>query len=500
MVFVFSRRLVILQRSFACTMKKNKKQTFSNRSVNEEGSIHSLDNDEIHHLRKTMLEWYDENKRDLPWRNIKKDDSNQHAYAVWVSEIMLQQTQVATVIDYYNRWMKKWPTLQSLSEATLEEVREMWSGLGYYSRGQHLLEGALKVQNELGGRIPENAEQLQKKLPGVGRYTAGAIASIAFDEPTGVVDGNVIRVLSRLRRIGADSTSQVVMAAIWELANALVDPDRPGDFNQSLMELGATVCLPKNPQCASCPIRTHCRALQQVEQRKRECQSRLSGSKVKCQNGSRGTEIGDIECLAEKCSLCLVDPWDGSAGVMNYPRKPKKKPPKQQVHAVCIVERLSGKETEFLMVQRPETGLLAGMWEFPSVAVTDDTPIQKRRNKMDAYFTDNLHVTFESITARRHVDQVIHIFSHIHQTYEVESFQAKSCDIREPCDKSHDVPNYQWVSKATMKDMAVSTAMKKVFSTFNTKSKNQSKRCRPVGKEGGKVSKQRKLESFFSKK
>ncbi|XP_061307393.1 adenine DNA glycosylase isoform X1 [Pezoporus flaviventris] len=168
-------------------------------------------------LRSNLLAWYDRCKRDLPWRTraATEPDADRRAYAVWVSEIMLQQTQVATVIDYYNRWMQKWPTLQALAQASLEEVNELWAGLGYYSRGKRLQEAARKVVSELAGQMPRTAEDLQKLLPGVGRYTAAAIASISYGQATGVVDGNVIRVLCRLRCIGADSSSPAVIDRLW---------------------------------------------------------------------------------------------------------------------------------------------------------------------------------------------------------------------------------------------------------------------------------------------
>ncbi|XP_020372489.2 adenine DNA glycosylase isoform X1 [Rhincodon typus] len=233
----------------------------------KEAAYHSFkDLTEIHSIRANLLSWYDKSKRELPWRRmaVTESDLNKRAYAVWVSEIMLQQTQVATVINYYNKWMQRWPTLQDLAKATVEEVNEMWSGLGYYSRGRRLHEGAQKVMSEFKGEMPKTAEELQKLLPGVGRYTASAIASITFGQVTGIVDGNAVRVLCRVRAIGADSTSPTVFEALWMLANSLVDPFRPGDFNQAIMELGATVCTPKAPLCSECPVQAHCRAYQQV--------------------------------------------------------------------------------------------------------------------------------------------------------------------------------------------------------------------------------------------
>ncbi|KAA8590015.1 hypothetical protein FQN60_013380 [Etheostoma spectabile] len=167
-------------------------------------------------LRSQLLNWYDKEKRELPWRTlaVTESDRNIRTYAVWVSEIMLQQTQVATVIDYYIKWIKRWPTVQDLAAATLEEVNQMWAGLGYYSRGKRLHEGAQKVVSELKGQMPRTVDSLLKQLPGVGRYTAAAVGSIALGQVTGAVDGNVIRVLCRLRAIGADSTGPAVTEAL----------------------------------------------------------------------------------------------------------------------------------------------------------------------------------------------------------------------------------------------------------------------------------------------
>nr|XP_006117400.1 adenine DNA glycosylase [Pelodiscus sinensis] len=253
---------------------------------------------EIKAFRKNLLAWYDRCKRDLPWRNLaaSEPDANRRAYAVWVSEIMLQQTQVATVIDYYNRWMQKWPTLQALAGASLEDVNELWAGLGYYSRGKRLQEAARKVVSELGGQMPRTAEELQKLLPGVGRYTPPSRtgSSPVCRQATGVVDGNVIRVLCRVRCIGADSSSPAVTNRLWDLANALVDPARPGDFNQAVMELGATVCSPRAPLCTECPVKPHCRARGRVEKELEFASKRLLGKAA-----PKGPPVPDVEeCAA----------------------------------------------------------------------------------------------------------------------------------------------------------------------------------------------------------
>nr|XP_022313295.1 adenine DNA glycosylase-like isoform X2 [Crassostrea virginica] len=266
---------------------------------------------------------------------------------------MLQQTQVATVVEYYKRWMKKWPTLQDLAKASLEEVNEMWAGLGYYSRGRRLLEGAQKVVQEFGGKMPRTAEALLKHLPGVGRYTAGAIASIAYSQATGIVDGNVIRVLCRMRLIGASSTSQAVQNKLWSLANDVVDQDHPGDFNQGMMELGATVCTPKSPSCASCPAQSLCLAKAQVERNKSK-----NGNKLGIKDR---TDIPDIECVVEKCDLCLPEneTWDEKEGVQNYPRKAGKKAARVERTSVCVVcRRKRGGERQYYLVQRAQKGQL----------------------------------------------------------------------------------------------------------------------------------------------
>uniref|UniRef100_A0A8B9CK06 Adenine DNA glycosylase n=1 Tax=Anser brachyrhynchus TaxID=132585 RepID=A0A8B9CK06_9AVES len=287
---------------------------------------------------------------------------------------MLQQTQVATVIDYYNRWMQKWPTLQALAEASLEEVNELWAGLGYYSRGKRLQEAARKVVSELAGQMPRTAEDLQKLLPGVGRYTAGAIASISYGQATGVVDGNVIRVLCRLRCIGADSSSPPVIDRLWAMANALVDRSRPGDFNQALMELGATVCTPKAPLCGECPVKQHCRARLRVEKELALASRKLLG---------KLPVVPDVEdCGVGGCPLCppAAELWDSSLGVTNFPRKAAKKQPRVEQTATCVLERRGRRGAlEYLIVQRPSSGLLAGLWEFPSVPLAPGLQQEQQR-------------------------------------------------------------------------------------------------------------------------
>jgi len=204
-------------------------------------------------FQRRVLAFFDEQQRDLPWRHTRDP------YSIWISEIMLQQTRVAAVIPYYERWIDRFPTVGALAGAALDDVLAAWSGLGYYSRARNLHRGAQSVVERYGGELPRSAAELEG-LPGIGRYTAGAIASQAFDERAPLVDGNVARVYARTFAIDDDIKSTKGLARLWELAAQLVPARRPGDFNQGLMELGATVCTPRSPACDACPVGQHCLA------------------------------------------------------------------------------------------------------------------------------------------------------------------------------------------------------------------------------------------------
>ncbi|KAJ6880625.1 hypothetical protein NC652_033838 [Populus alba x Populus x berolinensis] len=299
---------------------------------------------------------------------------------------MLQQTRVQTVIDYYNRWMLKWPTLHHLAQASLEEVNEMWAGLGYYRRARFLLEGA-KMIVAGGDGFPKIVSSL-RKVPGIGDYTAGAIASIAFKEVVPVVDGNVIRVLARLKAISANPKDKVTVKKFWKLAAQLVDPHRPGDFNQSLMELGATLCTPVNPSCSSCPVSGQCRA--------------LTNSKL------------------DKLVL-----------ITDYPAKSIKLKQRHEFSAVCAVE-ISGRQdliegdqssSVFLLVKRPDEGLLAGLWEFPSVMLGKEADLTRRRKEMNRFLKKSFRLDPQktcSVLLREDIGEFIHIFTHIRLKVYVE--------------------------------------------------------------------------------
>jgi A/G-specific adenine glycosylase len=208
--------------------------------------------DKTTRLRRELLAWYEANKRDLPWRRSRDP------YAIWVSEVMLQQTRVAVVIERYQAFLMRFPTLAALAAAPEQEVLALWSGLGYYRRARMLHKAAQFVMNHSARKLPATAAEL-RLLPGIGTYTAAAIASIACSERIAVVDGNVERVLCRLHGWeAAGTTGAAFRRKVEDAANELVDPERPGDFNQAMMELGATVCAPRNPQCLICPVAQSC--------------------------------------------------------------------------------------------------------------------------------------------------------------------------------------------------------------------------------------------------
>jgi A/G-specific adenine glycosylase len=202
-------------------------------------------------LRRELLAWFAEHRRELPWRGTPTP------YQVWVSEVMLQQTRVETVKAYYERWMRRFPDIETLARADEGEVLGLWQGLGYYARGRRLLEGARWLVRERAGELPASTEELLE-VPGIGPYSAGAIASIAHQKRAPLVDGNVVRVLTRLLGKGGDPARAPLQAELWAHAAELVPAERPGDFNQALMELGALVCTPKSPRCFACPWQGSC--------------------------------------------------------------------------------------------------------------------------------------------------------------------------------------------------------------------------------------------------
>ena len=252
-----------------------------------------------------LLIWYAENAREMPWRGIADP------YAIWVSEIMLQQTQVATVRPYYVRWMSRFPDVKALAAADQQEVLSCWEGLGYYSRARNLHRAAQEVVDSYRGRLPNTAAGL-RELPGIGPYTAGAIASLAFGLDEAVVDGNVARLLSRLFDLETPIDTSAGQKALWGYARTQLPEGRAADYNQGLMEFGSRVCRPRNPLCETCPLQAHCQAFAAGRQTERP-----------------------VKRLKAKMPHYLV-----AAAVMRDADK-------------------------LLITQRPAEGLLGGMWEYP---------------------------------------------------------------------------------------------------------------------------------------
>ena len=254
-------------------------------------------------LRRGLLSWYKAEQRELPWRG------RTDPYEIWISEIMLQQTRVDTVIPYYEKFLNKFPNLQALAAAEEETVRAAWSGLGYYRRAKLMHRAADLLVREHGAQWPLTAKELQK-LPGFGRYTSGAVASIAFGEPVAAVDGNVMRVIARLQAIEADATKGKANAEVWEFAQQLAtnsgaEPKghTPGDFTQALIELGAMVCTSKSPACANCPVSTDCKAL------KKNLQSKIPPPRARAKR--KTIELTAIVCHRRRSVLLEQRPATG---------------------------------------------------------------------------------------------------------------------------------------------------------------------------------------------
>ncbi|MBO9478663.1 A/G-specific adenine glycosylase [Shimia sp. R11_0] len=303
-----------------------------------------------------LLEWYDHNARKMPWRISPADRKagvRPDPYRVWMSEIMLQQTTVAAVKDYFLRFTERWPSVTDLAAAQDADVMAEWAGLGYYARARNLLKCARVVTDDLNGVFPGTVEELLK-LPGVGPYTAAAVASIAFDEPATVVDGNVERVMARL--FDVHTPLPTAKPELTDLAESLTPQERPGDYAQAVMDLGATICSPRNPACGLCPWRT-------------PCQARLAGTAV------------------------------------DLPKKIKKKPKPIRHGVVYLARRVDG---AMLLERRPDTGLLGGMLGWPGSdwqendAPVHDAPIKaewKTLNTEARHTFTHFHLRLKICTA-----------------------------------------------------------------------------------------------------
>lgn len=354
-------------------------------------------------LPTQLLNWYDKNARRLPWRATKGKPAN--AYHVAVSEFMLQQTTVATVIPYFERFIKRWPDFKKLARAKLDDVRAQWAGLGYYRRASYLHALAKAVSQEKAGRLPEQVEEL-KKLPGLGPYAAAAIAAIAFNKSVAVVDGNVERVISRLYALKGTGTA--LREAVRKNVQALVPEKRAGDFAQALMELGALVCRPKNPTCPTCPWTKNCAA-------------KLAGTQE------------------------------------NFPHKKAKAKTGARHAVVYVVTNVRG---EVLVRKREEKGLLAGLWEFPS------TPWEEKPAKASgraAALPAMGKIRFLPVRGTDKGKQVVkHVFSHFTLYLSLQLGHSATTF-------KGDNHNYRWMKWQELRTIALPTVMQKVARLAQTK-------------------------------
>jgi A/G-specific adenine glycosylase len=350
------------------------------------------DTTETKALRRKLLRWYRANRRDLPWRRTSDP------YAIWLSESMLQQTRVETVIPYWERFLARFPTVEALARAPLDDVLTLWAGLGYYSRARNLHRAAQVMVESHGGAVPEQAEAL-RALPGVGRYTAGAVASIAFDRAEPIVDGNVARVFARVFGIDEDVKSTPVVKRLWEEAAELVHGASPGDFNQALMELGATVCVPRGARCLACPVSEHCIAFRE----------------------------GRTETL---------------------PRKTKKLPPRPVSTVAGWLERRG----QVLVVQRPAEGLLGGLWELPGGDLLAD---EEPASGLVRCLRDRVGL---NVPGADELGTVEHLFSHLRMRVHV--FHCKTPEGRV---RRRDLAAHRWIAPGDIDALAIGGPTRKAL-------------------------------------
>ena len=343
-------------------------------------------------IRERLLAWYDANRRDLPWRHTRDP------YSIWISETMLQQTRVETVIPYYERFLARFPDVETLADADQEDVYGHWAGLGYYSRARNLHAAAKRVVADFDGSLPGTAEAL-RSLPGVGRYTAGALASIAFDQPEAIVDGNVKRVLARRLGIRDDVADKRVEARLWAEAARLARGRRPGDLNQALMELGATVCTPRSPDCPTCPL----------------------------QRGCDARRAGDAEALPRKRAKGRV----------------------RSVRAVAVWLERQG---HVLAVKREAGTLLGGLWELPGGDLDrGEKPADGAGRLLEAGL--GLHI--ESV---RSAGRVQHEFTHRRLTLHLLRAEAVPGRVRR-----HGFSQHRWLSPGGLHKLPSATLTRKAL-------------------------------------
>jgi A/G-specific adenine glycosylase len=346
-----------------------------------------------------LLRWYDAAAADLPWRRTSDP------YRIWLSEIMLQQTQVTTVVPYFERFVTRFPTVAALAAAPLDDVLKAWEGLGYYARARNLHRAAGQVVSEHGGRFPQTTAALQT-LPGIGRYTAGAIASIGFGERVPVLDGNVMRVFSRLTNLSDDIARPATQAHLWALAERLVPANRPGDYNQALMENGRTICRPRAPLCLVCPLTAHCAAFAAGTQDQRPVKAK------KAATPHYDVAAGVI--------------WDGQG--------------------------------RLLIAQRKADGLLGGLWEFPGGKLEVDETLpecltRELREELDI-----------AVTVGDLLTSVKHAFTHFKIT-----LHAFECRHTDGVPQAIGCAAWRWVHPADLDQFAFGRADQQVIAVLRAK-------------------------------
>lgn len=329
------------------------------------------------HFQEDLIQWFNSHKRDLPWRRTT------NPYYIWVSEIMLQQTKVDTVIPFYNNFIKEFPSMEELANADEQKVLKAWEGLGYYSRVRNLQTAVREVMEQYGGKVPDTYEEISE-LKGVGPYTAGAVLSIAYQKPYPAVDGNVMRVIARVLRIEEDISKAKTRNIFEKVLKELISKNYPSEFNQGLMELGALVCTPRSPGCLLCPVRTHCRAY----------------------------HAGKEKELPIKTG--------------------KVKQKKKEIVAAVI----RNDKDQILIRERGESGLLAKLWEFPSVELPDDYTV----SDIEENYQNQYGIT---LSIQKKVQALDHVFSHL--IWNISVYQAVLHDGIVDEDKQ-----FQWVDEKSI--------------------------------------------------
>src|SRR5690625_3623728 len=328
-------------------------------------SINVLQNFDVKGFQDSLIHWYNENKRDLPWRK------DQDPYKIWVSEIMLQQTRVDTVIPYFNRFITRYPTVHDLAKAESQDVLKQWEGLGYYSRARNLQHAVREVVASYDGEVPTDPKELGS-LKGIGPYTRGAILSIAFNQPEPAVDGNVMRVISRVLKIEDNTSEQKVKRKFENYVRDMISKEDPSSFNQGIMELGALVCTPRTPQCLTCPVQQYCRAY----------------------------EAGVVDQL---------------------PIKAKSKKQKKLEYIVLLIKN---EKNEYVIEQRPNTGLLADLWQFPMVPMSE-----MNVDEIEKWVAEKYGIT---ISLQEKKGQLKHVFTHI--IWNLDIYAAETNQIKPESD------------------------------------------------------------------